>query len=97
MMNYFLRFLKLQFCNRKNKKNAFHLYSVVMSKCCGGGNNNNSRTEAFLDVVDESNIPDETMQRKLFTNYDYLFKVILIGDSAVGKSCFVCVCVLLCC
>ena len=58
-------------------------------KCCGNGRNNSEFAQRDLEVVDETQRGSHAEQKnKIFTNYDHLFKVILIGDTSVGKSCF---------
>lgn len=36
--------------------------------------------------VHSSDFPDETMERTGLDDYDFLFKIVLVGDSGVGKS-----------
>lgn len=36
------------------------------------------------------NLPSSPLDISMAKNYDHLFKVILIGDAAVGKTCILC-------
>jgi Ras-related protein Rab-1A len=56
--------------------------------CCGKGK---IRTKHVSSDSTVNILPTDEInggKPKIFTNYDYLFKIILVGDSNVGKSCF---------